>query len=120
MRALSSALVAAVFVVLGCGGDDAGGGGGAGTASTGSKGAGGQNAGSCDTDPLETGLVAEQNGISADIADCSILKWTAQYGEPDPMIVKAMIYGESRFDYSATGCTNLPCGTPAGWTEAES
>jgi hypothetical protein len=74
----------------------------------------------CDTDPLKTGIVAEQTGVSADIADCSILKWAAEYGEPDPMLIKAMIYGESRFDYAATGCPNLPCGTPAGWTEAES
>jgi hypothetical protein len=74
----------------------------------------------CDTDPLKTGIVAQQTGVSADIADCSILKWAAEYGEPDPMIIKAMIYGESRFDYAATGCPNLPCGTPSGWTEAES
>jgi hypothetical protein len=125
-----------VFVVclglcaLGCGGDDdAGGGsatGGAGGAggSGGGSGSGGSGGnitqGSCDPNPLETGLVAEQTGVSADIADCSILKWTAEYDEPDPMIVKAMIYGESRFDYKADGCTNLPCDVPAGWTEAES
>lgn len=81
---------------------------------------GGPLPGTCDTDPLETGIVAEQTGVSADIADCAILKWAAEYGEPDPMIVKAMIYGESRFDYASTGCPNLPCGTPDGWTEAES
>ena len=74
----------------------------------------------CDMNPLKTGLVAEQTGVSVDMADCSILTWAAQYGEPDPMLIKAMIYGESRFDYAATGCPNLPCGTPAGWTEEES
>lgn len=79
-----------------------------------------ENPGTCETDPLETGLVAEQTGVSVDVADCEILKWTAEYGEPDPMIVKAMIYGESRFDYAAAGCDNLPCGVPDGWTEAES
>lgn len=72
------------------------------------------------TNPLHTGIVAEQTGISADIADCSILKWTAEYGEPDPMIVKAMIYGESRFDAVAAGCDNLPCGVPDGWSAEES
>ncbi len=72
-------------------------------ARSGSSGSGGGtiSPGTCDPDPLETGLVAEQTGVSADVADCSILKWAAQYGEPDPMIVKAMIYGESRFDYAA-------------------
>lgn len=74
----------------------------------------------CDVDPLKTGIVAEQTGVSADIADCSILKWADDYNEPDPMIIKAMIYGESRFDFAATGCPNLPCGTPPGWTDAES
>jgi hypothetical protein len=88
-----------LLMVLGCGGDE--------------------TSESCDSDPLATGIVAQQTGVSADVADCSILKWTAEYAEPDPMIVKAMIYGESRFDYAATGCPNLPCGIPEGWTEAE-
>jgi hypothetical protein len=73
----------------------------------------------CSPDPLQTGLVAQQTGVSVDVADCSILTWAAAYGEPDPMIIKAMIYGESRFDYAANGCPNLPCGIPQGWTEAE-
>src|SRR5690349_8909483 len=72
---------------------------------------------SCQDDPLKTGIVAQQTGVSADVADCSILKWAAFYKEPDPMIIKAMIYGESRFDYAADGCTNLPCGIPDGWSE---
>ncbi|MCC6663619.1 MAG: hypothetical protein IT375_07740 [Polyangiaceae bacterium] len=115
--------------VLGCGGDDggssgaggtsSGGGGGVGASGGGGGGGGGYSPETCAKDPLKTGLVAQQTGVSADVADCSILKWTAQYSEPDPMIVKAMIYGESRFDYAAIGCDNLPCGTPSGWTEAE-
>ena len=109
MGSLRLALCSAALLWLGCGGDD-----------TGGEGSHTLHPETCETDPLHTGLVAEQTGVSADIADCSILKWTAQYGEPDPMIVKAMIYGESRFDYAADGCTNLPCGQPAGWTEAES
>lgn len=79
----------------------------------------GAGSGSCDPDTLETGMMAEQTGISADIADCSILHWAAQYGEPDPMIIKAMIYGESRFDNLSIGCDNLPCGIPDGWSEPE-
>lgn len=116
------------FCSLGCGGSDdatgSGGGGGAGASGGGSAsggtGGGTITPGSCDPDPLKTGLVAQQTGVSVDIADCAILEWTAQYSEPDPMIVKAMIYGESRFDYAADGCPNLPCGVPQGWTDAES
>jgi hypothetical protein len=123
---------------LGCGEDDpdrsaegggAGGSTGSGTTSgtgatgagttTGTTSAGGIDPGSCDPDPLETGMIAEQTGVSADIADCAILHWATEYGEPDPMIIKAMIYGESRFDYAAIGCDNLPCGIPDGWSEPE-
>jgi hypothetical protein len=75
--------------------------------------------GSCDTDPLKTGIVAQQTGESADAFDCEILKWTAKYSEPDPMLFKAMIYGESRFDQTSVGCPNNPCGTPDGWTSDE-
>jgi len=99
------------IVAIGCGGS--------GNTDDASSGSGGLAPESCDTDPLKTGIVAMQTGVSADVADCSILKWTAQYGEPDPMIVKAMIYGESRFDYASTGCPNLPCGTPDGWSDDE-
>lgn len=74
----------------------------------------------CETDPLRTGLVAQQTGVSADAFDCEILQWAAASGEPDPMIVKAMIYVESRFDHTSAGCTNLPCGMPDGWTADES
>jgi hypothetical protein len=108
-------------VLIGCGGGTGGSTNDEGSApsSDGSSGTGGSGA-ACETNPLATGITAEQTGVSADVADCSILKWAAEYGEPDPMIVKAMIYGESRFDYAATGCPNLPCGTPSGWTAAES
>src|SRR5262245_60472018 len=110
MRSTLCALVFTGLFALGCGG-------GSGSSTTGGVPPGPET---CDTDPLKTGVVAEQTGVSADVADCSILKWTAEYEEPDPMIVKAMIYGESRFDYAATGCPNLPCGTPDGWSEEES
>lgn len=126
MRLARTSFLALALVTFGCGGGESGGAGGGGSAGGGGAGAGGSGGGggvapgSCATNPLETGLVAQQTGVSADIADCSILKWAAEYKEPDPMIVKAMIYGESRFDYAADGCTNLPCGTPSGWTEAES
>ncbi len=76
--------------------------------------------GSCDPDVLKTGIVAQQTGVSADAFDCEILQWTAHFNEPDPMIFKAIIYNESRFDENAIACPNLPCGTPMGWTTAES
>jgi len=78
------------------------------------------DAGSCSPDPLKTGLTASQTGVSVDAFDCPILAWTATYAEPDPMIFKAIIYVESRFDDTAVACPNMPCGTPTGWTSAES
>jgi hypothetical protein len=75
---------------------------------------------SCTTDPLRTGLTAVQTGVSVDAFDCPILQWAAFYKEPDPMIFKAIIYVESRFDDTSVACPNLPCGTPKGWTAAES
>lgn len=75
--------------------------------------------GSCDPDPLKTGLVAMQTGVSVDAFDCAVLKWTAKYNEPDPMIFKAIMYVESRFDQTSVACPNMPCGTPSGWTAAE-
>ncbi len=96
---------------------------GTGPGTGGSEDAGGPVAfdgGSCSPDPLKTGLVAMQTGISVDSFDCDILEWAAKYGEPDPMIFKAIIYVESRFDDTAVACPNDPCGTPAGWTTAES
>src|SRR5215510_981570 len=76
---------------------------------------GGGGDGSCD-ESLKTGIVAQQTGISADSYDCAVLASASKYGEPDPMLLKATMYGESRFDNTAVGCTNLPCGQPAGWT----
>lgn len=103
------------------GGSGGGYGGSGGTAQGGAG--GGTDAGtpgSCDTDPLRTGLTAQQTGVSVDAFDCPILKWTGYYNEPDAMIFKAVIYVESRFDKTSAGCPNLPCGTPSGWTAAES
>jgi hypothetical protein len=58
--------------------------------------------------------------VSADAFDCQILEIADKYHEPDPMIFKAIMYLESRFDNTATACPNLPCGTPSGWTADES
>lgn len=92
----------------------------AGTTPTGTTTTGtGIDPGSCDPDPLWTGLVAEQTGVSVDAFDCPILEHAAALGMPDPMIIKAMIYVESRFQFDAVACPNLPCGIPAGWTEEE-
>jgi len=75
--------------------------------------------GACDLDPLRTGLVTTQNGLSVDLFDCQILEWTNHYNEPDPMIFKAIIYVESRFDQTSISCPNLPSGQPSGWTTQE-
>lgn len=89
------------MLLVGCGGDEA------------------TTGGPCD-EQLRTGIVAQQTGISADSFDCDVIASAAKYGEPDPMLFKAIMYGESRFDHTAVGCTNLPCGMPAGWTIPES
>jgi hypothetical protein len=73
---------------------------------------------SCE-DPLRTGIVIEWSGVPVDRYDCQILRHTAAYGEPDAMIFKAIIDIESNFEHDATGCPNLPCGVPWGWTESE-
>ena len=78
------------------------------------------SSGSCAPDSLKTGLVAQQTGVSVDAFDCQVLEWSAYYSEPDPMIFKAIMYVESRFDQTAAACPNLPCGTPSGWSTAES
>jgi hypothetical protein len=95
-------------------------GGGASVVSASDSGDAGGVAGSCAADPLRTGLVAEQTGISVDAYDCAVLRATAKYGEPDAMLFKAIIYVESRFDTMSVACPNLPCGMPSGWTDAES
>ncbi len=78
------------------------------------------DAGTCDPDPLKTGLPPLFNGLSVDIDDCPILAFTAKYNEPDAMIFKAIIYVESRFVYDAVGCTgNSGCCPQDNWTDAE-
>ncbi len=74
------------------------------------------NPGSCSPDPLHTGLTAQQTGVSVDAFDCPILEWAAKYNEPDPMIFKAIIYVESRFDdTSVARARTTPVGRrPAG------
>jgi hypothetical protein len=110
----------AVLTVSACsGGDDSSASGGSDSGST-SGGDGSVVSGSCDTDPLKTGLTAQQTGVSVDAFDCQILQWSAKYNEPDPMIFKGIIYVESRFDDTSVACPNDPCGTPNGWTTAES
>ncbi len=111
-RTVFSALVFCLGV-HGCGS-----GGGSGT-DGGSGGDAFVNPGTCDTDPLKTGIVAMQTGVSADAFDCAVIKTTAKYAWPDPMLVKAVMYGESRFDQFAAGCMNNPCGVPMGWSMNE-
>ena len=59
--------------------------------------------GPCEPDPLRTDLPPLWNDNSVDAYDCPILEHTAQHGELDAMIFKAMIYVESRFQYDAIG-----------------
>ncbi len=106
----------------GNGGKAGSGGSGGSTASsqaTGGGGSSGTKGGPCDTDPLKTGLVAMQTGVSVDAFDCQVLTWSAHYNEPDPMIFKAIMYVESRFDQLSVACPNMPCGIPSGWTASE-
>lgn len=129
---MTRALVLACALVACSGGSGGGGSAGPGDAATGGDATSGGDApapgdavgdvapGSCMPDPLHTGLVAQQTGVSVDAFDCPILEWSAAYDEPDPMIFKAIIYVESRFDYKAVACPNLPCMIPPGWTAAES
>jgi hypothetical protein len=101
------------------------GGTGAGSSSSSASGSSGSSSASSASssgtavDPLLTGLVAVQTGVSVDAFDAQILQFAAMYGEPDPMIFKAQIYVESRFDDTAVACPNMPCGVPSGWSPAE-
>jgi Transglycosylase SLT domain len=110
----------------GSGGSATGGSGGSATGGSGGSATGGSGGGSgglpasCDPDPLKTGIIAVQTGVSVDSFDCEILKWAAQYNEPDPMIFKAIIYVECHYDKTSISCPNLPCGQPSGWTAQES
>jgi len=78
------------------------------------------DAGSCTPDPLKTGLAPLFNGNSVDMYDCTILRMTAKYNEPDAMIFKAIVYVESRFQYDAVGCTgNSGCCPEHNWSPTE-
>jgi hypothetical protein len=75
----------------------------------------GAETGACSptSDPLKT------NNNRTDAYDCTILDLSAQYGHPDPMMVKAQVQQESSFDVFSIS-PDSPCGTHAGWTDAES
>jgi hypothetical protein len=111
-------LVALVACVVGCNDDTSSGGGSLNLTSVDGGVPLGAAEMSCAPDPLKTGLIVQQTGVPADTYDCIILKYATQYGEPDPMIFKAIIYVESRFDYIGVGCPNT-CGCPAGWAPEE-
>jgi hypothetical protein len=54
-----------------------------------------------------------------DAYDCTILDLAARDGHPDPMMVKAQVAQESSFQIFSIS-PDSPCGTHAGWTDAES
>jgi hypothetical protein len=64
-------------------------------------------------DPLKTGSTRN------DVYDCTILDVSTRYGHPDPMMVKAQVAQESSFQIFSIS-PDSPCGTHAGWTDAES
>ena len=101
-------LVVLALALCGCSGSD------------GASGNGGAAGASCDTDPLKTGLVAKQTGVSVDAFDCAILKWSASYKEPDPMIFKVIIYVESQPPPSPTPSPTTPSPTPSPTVSATS
>jgi hypothetical protein len=108
---MAAALGTSLLVSLGCKGDPD---------RTAAGGAASTDPGSCEPDPLLTGLPPLWNGLSVDLDDCPILEFTAKYNEPDAMIFKAIVYVESRFQYDAVGCTgNGPCCPEIGWSAAE-
>lgn len=120
----SLALLTAIFLLTACSSEEAGApsssSGGASSSSSGASSSSSGGTTGCDSLALRTGLVTKQTGVSVDAFDCAILAASARYQEPDPMIFKAIIYVESRFDRTSIACPNLPCGTPTGWTEPES
>jgi hypothetical protein len=65
------------------------------------------------SDPLKI------NNARDDAYDCTILDLSARYGHPDPMMVKSQIQQESSFQIFSIS-PDSPCGTHAGWTDAES
>jgi hypothetical protein len=68
---------------------------------------------SATADPLKTWSTRN------DVYDCTILDLAARYGHPDPMMVKAQVAQESSFQIFSIS-PDSPCGTHAGWTDAES
>jgi len=123
-----AAALGAVLVAPGCSGGSSGNGGGggsdSGSGSGGGSGGGSDggtvDAGTCNPDPLKTGLPALFNGNSVDMYDCPILTFTAKYNEPDAMVFKAIIYVESRFQYDAVGCMgNSGCCPQRNWSGEE-
>jgi hypothetical protein len=82
-------------------------------ASPGDAASGETGACSASADPLKT------NNARNDAYDCTILDVAARYGHPDPMMLKAQVQQESSFQIFSTS-PDSPCGTHAGWTDAES
>jgi hypothetical protein len=68
---------------------------------------------SASADPLAT------KSTRNDAYDCTILELSVRFGHPDPMMVKAQIAQESSFQIFSIS-PDSPCGTHAGWTDAES
>jgi hypothetical protein len=118
-----AAVLGATLVALGCGGGSSGNASGSGDGGTGGSTDGATatlDAGTCNPDPLKTGLPPLFNGNSVDMYDCPILTFTAKYNEPDAMIFKAIVYVESRFQYDAVGCTgNSGCCPQRNWSGTE-
>lgn len=105
-------VLAVVLVAAGCSSGGSGSGGDGSTAMV--------DAGTCNPDPLKTGLPPLFNGNSVDMYDCPILTFTTKYNEPDAMIFKAIVYVESRFQYDAVGCTgNSGCCPQRNWSGTE-
>jgi hypothetical protein len=66
-----------------------------------------------DTAPIETG------NPEYDAYDSFIRNSVATESWPDAMMIKAMVYQESSFEWDAIS-SDSPCGRPSGWTDAES
>ncbi|HEY1533179.1 MAG TPA: hypothetical protein VGF76_04150 [Polyangiaceae bacterium] len=89
-------------------------GGNTGTSGGSNGGSGGAGSVNCATkDPLKT------NNTKQDAYDCAIIDVANKWGFPDPMIIKSQIQQESSFQIFAIS-GDSPCGTMAGWTDAES
>jgi len=124
VRRLAALVGASLFAVIGCGhgsgSTSAGGSTSNGTGTSTGTSTASTNPGSCDSDPLKTGLAPLFNGNSVDAYDCALLKFTAKYNEPDAMVFKAIVYVESRFQFDAYGCTtNSGCCPQSNWSGEE-